>query len=136
MHIHGERRVRATLSSVDAVYFGSFMLATLWSTCGAPILFLDTRRASEASRDALAGFAVTGYHKNHLGIRGTIEMICACGPSHVVLSEVGEELNGIIDRLAAMVQAAFGIGCTVGMMGKTGEFLPLNPTREMNVSHR
>ena len=82
-----------------------------------PTLVVHTSTACKEEALGILGVSDVGYHRNHLGIRGTVEMISACRPSKVVLSEVGEELGKVVHKLASLINVAFDIPCWVGMMG-------------------
>jgi hypothetical protein len=93
-----------------------------------PILVAHVSTACEKEALGVVGLSEAGYHDNHLGIRGTVEMIEACNPSKVVLSEIGEELGGVIDEVASLIEAEFKIPTLVGMMGDPkGEIVSLAP---------
>jgi len=54
-----------------------------------------------------------GFYAKHLGIRGLCRAIETVRPSHVILSEVGEELGGTIERLATLVERLYPCKCTI-----------------------
>ena len=80
-----------------------------------PILVPHVSTACEEEALAALGLKGGGYHNNHLCIRGTVEMIRACSPSGIILSEIGEELKDVIHELSKRITAAFGVPCFVGM---------------------
>ena len=81
-----------------------------------PVLVAHISTACEREALGVIGLDDGGYHSNHLGVRGVVEMIHACSPSKVILSEVGEELGTVINNLANLIRKGFKIPCYVGML--------------------
>jgi hypothetical protein len=81
-----------------------------------PILVAHVSTACGHEAKGALGIDGGGYHANHLGVRGTTEMIKACCPSRIVLSEIGEELRDCIRDLAQLIETSTGVRCSVGMM--------------------
>jgi ribonuclease BN (tRNA processing enzyme) len=86
-----------------------------------PILVAHVSTACGEEALGALGSETHGYHPNHLGIRGVLEMIDACSPSQVVLSEIGEELKDVVDGLADEIHGAFDVPCCVGMLNEKPE---------------
>ena len=96
-----------------------------------PILVAHISTASEKEAPGALGLQPAGYYPNHLAIRGVLEMIEACEPSCVVLSEIGEELKDVVDWLAAKIKSVFGFPCFVGMLNRPEEIaLPTRLRKE------
>ena len=81
-----------------------FLVAHLGGICDTEPLSLTNRNAE-------------GRHPNHLCIRGVCEAIEACNPSMVILSEIGEEMKGVVFSLAEMIAETYNIKCHVGIDG-------------------
>jgi len=91
-----------------------------------PVLVAHVSTACEEEAKGILGLNGGGYHGNHLGVRGTVEMVSICRPSCIVLSEIGEELKDVIDTLATRIHSAFNIPCYIGMMDNpNGEIIDL-----------
>jgi ribonuclease BN (tRNA processing enzyme) len=104
------------------------------NTLQRPILVAHVSTACEPEALGALGLETPGYHDNHLAIRGVLAMIEACSPSQVVLSEIGEELEDVVDDLAQEIHRAFGIPCFVGMLNRErGTPVSLN---EQQTHHR
>jgi len=67
-----------------------------------------------------------GYYDKHLGVRGLCRVIEALEPSSVILSEIGEELETAITKLADFVQRVYPCRCLVGWH-QLQEPLPVAP---------
>ena len=59
------------------------------------------------------------WHPNHLAIGGLCRCIAACQPNKVVLSEIGEELEGIIDKIGEIVADVYNVDVSIGRLGNT-----------------
>lgn len=105
-----------------------------------PVLVPHVSTASEKEGLGILGLVKgeDGYLDNHLGIRGTIEMIQACTPCRIVLSEIGEELKKVIDHLSERIHAAFNVPCSIGMIDESArEIVDLMPyARDRNLTER
>lgn len=60
-----------------------------------------------------------GWHPNHLAIGGLCRCIAACKPNEVVLSEIGEELEEIVERIGEIISEIYHVKVSVGTLGKT-----------------
>ncbi|MBD3418583.1 MAG: MBL fold metallo-hydrolase [Chitinivibrionales bacterium] len=56
-------------------------------------------------------------HKNHLAIYGLCKCISATRPERVILSEIGEELEGIIDKIGEIISEHYQVAVSVARMG-------------------
>jgi len=77
-----------------------------------------------------------GFYRNHLGIRGLAHAIAALRPSHVALSEVGEELRNSIEQLAELVEFVFPCSCTVAWEEYPCTFPPARSAWEVGATGR
>ena len=54
------------------------------------------------------------FYRKHLCIHGLCKAVEAAAPKHLILSEIGEELEGVIPDLTQMLRAAYGIEVSCG----------------------
>lgn len=59
------------------------------------------------------------WHPNHLAIGGLCKCIEACKPDRLIISEIGEELEGIIDKIAEIISQTYNIeNVSIARFGK------------------
>jgi hypothetical protein len=57
------------------------------------------------------------YYDKHLCINGLIRCIECLKPHGIILSEIGEELGGVIGEIAILIQSKYNSPCVVGIDG-------------------
>lgn len=103
-------------------------LRPLYRSLRGPRVVLVAHVSTACREEALGGVLreEPGYYPKHLGIRGLCRVIESLQPACVILSEIGEELGDVIERLASLVESAYPCACRVGWHGYQ-ELLPVDP---------
>ncbi len=75
--------------------------------------------SSVARGEAMAALDPRGEHfyENHLCVHGVCRAIEVVRPRQVILSEIGQELNDVVDALAKTITHVYGIDCDVCRVG-------------------
>lgn len=76
------------------------------------VAHVSSARRQEAS-ETLAGGQEWFYSK-HLCVHGVCKVIEAVHPQTVILSEIGQELEGVVNELAALLATVYGVRVQVG----------------------